>query len=317
MPRRRFGGWLAGGLLLAMAAAGGGWWVLHDVAPPAAPPPPRAPAPAIPSIPEASESQILADAGTATSVFRFALNPRVLVIDFATLHAQALMLNRVAALVEKAGLPRDRVLSEGELEQAIRASGATDDTYYYGHDYRTADLARFFRLAAQEAVALSPAELSLRDLLAQQGALAPDADSALITLPRLAPAPGAAGPQAPGLDQRGRAAILRHELSHGEYFTNPAYAAATRRFWEQILSPQERAMFTHFLTEEGYDPANVDLMMNETQAYLMHTPDPRFFNAAALGTTPAHVARLRAAFLQVMPPGWLHDMTPAPTASDP
>ena len=34
-------------------------------------------------------------------------------------------------------------------------------------------------------------------------------------------------------------------------------------------------------------------MMDEAQAYLLHTPDPRFFNAALVGLAEADVARLR------------------------
>ena len=65
------------------------------------------------------------------TVFRFADNPRILVLDFASLHEQGKMLNRVAAFVEKAGLPHDRVLTDGELEPAIRAQGDTVETFYY------------------------------------------------------------------------------------------------------------------------------------------------------------------------------------------
>ena len=40
---------------------------------------------------------------TSLTVFRLADNPRILVLDFASLHEQGEMLNRVAAFVEKAG----------------------------------------------------------------------------------------------------------------------------------------------------------------------------------------------------------------------
>ena len=80
-------------------------------------------------------------------MFRFAANPRILVLDFASLREQGMMLNRVAALVEKAGLPHDRVLTDSELDQAIHAQGDTVETFYYGHDYSAAALVRFFALA--------------------------------------------------------------------------------------------------------------------------------------------------------------------------
>ena len=94
-------------------------------------------------------------------------------LDFPTLLQQGLMLDRVAALVEKAGLPRDRVLTDTELDAAIRARGDTIATFYYGHDYPAAALARFFTLADRDHVALNGQEQKLRALLRQLGWLAP------------------------------------------------------------------------------------------------------------------------------------------------
>jgi hypothetical protein len=52
--------------------------------------------------------------------------------------------------------------------------------------------------------------------------LAPGAVGGPITLT-------AAG-SAPEIDARARQAILQHELSHGEYFTNPAFATWVQDF---------------------------------------------------------------------------------------
>ena len=249
----------------------------------------------------AGEAQILANTTPIETIFRFIPNPSILVLDFTDLHQQAMMLNRVAALIEKARLPRDRVLTDAELAAAIAASGDSVDTYYYGHDYSAAALRRFFTLAGRDHVALTPQEQTLRRLLAQEGLLTPGARGALISIPHA------------GLDKlidmAARATILQHELSHGEYFTNPVYAAYTRHFWATGLTDAERAAFVRFLASQGYDQADQDLMMNETQAYLMHTPDPRFFNAGVVGMTQAALDALRAGFLRNMPQGWLRDDT--------
>ena len=82
-------------------------------------------------------------------MFRFADNPAILVLDFASLHEQGKMLNRVAAFVEKARLPHDRVLTDSELDAAIQAKGDTVETFYFGHDYAAASLARFFDAGRQ------------------------------------------------------------------------------------------------------------------------------------------------------------------------
>jgi len=308
-------------LLVGGIGVGVGFWLPHPK-PPAMPVAlPRPPAPVAPMQPTplpqpapppaaaypirtADEAEILADAPERLTIFRFAPNPRVLVLDFPSLRQQGLMLNRVAALVEKAGLPRERVLSDAELDAAIRASGETIETFYYGHDYRAADLARFFVLANRDHIVLTLEEEQLRGLLRQEGWLAGEAVGALISIPR-------AGSDA-FLDAAARATILHHELSHGEYFTSPAYAAFTRHYWQSVLSEDDRARFRAFLGQQQYDTGQEDLMMNEMQAYLMHTPDPHFFNARAVGMSEDRLAHLRALFLADMPRGWLRDETPAP-----
>jgi hypothetical protein len=107
-------------------------------------------------------------------------------------------------------------------------------------------------------------------------------------------------------------AILHHELSHGEYFTDPAYAAFTRRYWQTVLSEDDRSRFRSFLGRQQYDTGLEDLMMNEMQAYLMHTPDVHFFSARAVGLAEDRLGHLRAVFLADMPRGWLRDETPGP-----
>jgi hypothetical protein len=309
-PRRRLLPMAAAGAALAIVlTAAGAWMMLHQ-----APAPPTAPAPAVavrPVIPApafvvraATEQEILANHAVDLDLFRFTPNPAVLVLDFASLRRQGLMLNRVAALVEKAGEPHDRVLSDDELDQAIRAHGDTVETYYYGHDYSAADLARFFALADRDRARLSAEEETLRSLLRQERFLEPGANQALISLPRA----GAAS----DIDENLRRVILRHELSHGEFFTKPEYAAYVRRFWNETMDETARSAFRRFLDAGEYDLSLSDLVVNETQAYLMHTRDRRLFSPAALALPEPVVLRLQAEFLRHMPSGWLRDSTAAP-----
>ena len=265
-------------------------------APPAATPPAAVPAFIIRT---ADRRQILADVPDHLTVFRFAANPRIVVLDFPSLRMQGLMLDRVAALIEKAGLPRDRVVSEAELLAAIHAHGDTVSTYYYGHDYSAADLARFFALAKRDHVTLNPQEQRLHALMSQLGWFAPGVQAGLITLPRL----GAN----PYVTQEARSVILSHELSHGEFFSDPAYAAYVRHFWARTLTASERAGMRQFLGKEEYDTADRTLMLNEMQAYVMFTRDPVFFRAADIGISDARRTQLQREFLAGMPPGWLKD----------
>ncbi len=256
----------------------------------------------------ATEAEILADLPQGLSVFRFRANPAVIVLDFASLSDQAAMLNRMAVFEEKDGYPHDRVLDDADLDRAIRGGGDDPATFYYGHDYRASALVRFFVLADRDGIRLNAQEERLRRLIAQLGWTAPDANGALISLPRLA--------ADATIDADARATILRHELSHGEYFTNPAYAAFVQGFWRNTLTPGERGAFHKFLVSDHYDGAIEDLMINEGQAYLIHTRDARFFTAAYVGMTAERVDALRESFISTMPKGWLRDATlpPRPVA---
>jgi hypothetical protein len=257
-----------------------------------------------------SEAEIDATQPCAIKVSRLAQDSDIVVIDFPDLRTQGLMLDRVAALVEKAHLPRDRVLDDVELNEAIYSCGETIESYYYGHDYRTADLAQFFALAAADGIPLNRQELWLKSLLGQLGWLQPGASGAIITLPGVAPP----------VNEEMRAVILHHEISHGAFYTVPPYADYATMFWRS-LSEDQRAAFRNFLGAEGYDTSNETLMLNETQAYLVFTRDPQFFNGSVVGMSAAQIEALRTRYIAAMPSFWLKDMAnetlpvgPAPAA---
>ena len=288
--------------LVALLAAGLAAWLLsRHPAPEAAANPPALHALSDLDAPLADEAAILAAQSPDMLVFRFRDAPSVLVLSFPSLRQQGDMLDRVAAFVEKAGLSRDRVLADAELDAAIRQAGETRETYYLGHDYRVADIARFFATADRDGIVLDPEEARLRALLTQAGMLLPGAVGALISIPPLV--------EAQQIDATSRAAILHHELSHGVFFTDPAYAAYARTFWQTVLNDEQRAGFRHFLGDEGYDTANEDLMLNEAQAYLIHTRDTRFFRPDRAGLTEAQAAQLRENFVRGMPEGWFKTAT--------
>jgi hypothetical protein len=53
-------------------------------------------------------------------------------------------------------------------------------------------------------------------------------------------------------------------------------------------------------------------MLNETQAYLIFTRDPMFFNAAAVGMNEPQIETLRAGYIANIPVPWLQPMANAP-----
>jgi hypothetical protein len=233
--------------------------------------------------------------------------PGVLVVEYPDLSAQGRALNRIATLIEKAGAPRDRVLTDKELAAFMAETGAEPHSYYFGHDYRAVDLARFFTLVETQQTPLGDDEVRFREFLLNAGVIArggagyivPNPPGAVVSYTR-AREDDPARPINEAVSRELRAAVLRHELSHGIYFTNPAYREHSWAFWN-ALTPPEREMFTQFLTDLQYDPKNEELMVNEVQAFLMHTSSV-VFTAEHLGVTDPQLGVLRDRFLEGMPP---------------
>lgn len=264
------------------------------------PPPQSAPAPAPTPVTEAGLAQILTGRQSVTAFYRLRENPRILVIDFPDLEEQGRMMNRIAALIEKSGAPRDRILSDAELAAYIQAAGGSTATFYFAHDYAAPSLARFYSMAESEGETLNRQETDLLALLLETGVLRRASDGYLADDPELALI-SIVQSQA-GVDAALRETMLRHEVSHGEFFTNAAYRSHCERFWREELSEEERSKFRRFLASSDYDPDNETLMINETQAYLMHTPDPRVFSAARLGVSKDELVDLQRRFMTPQPP---------------
>ena len=314
--------------LVAAVAATGKWlWPTAGKVPPAVPlltrqaPAPRAmaaaastPTPMAPTAltpkpertpaPLSSLSELLqrpASAGWRWS--RFEPNPQIVVIEFPSLQEQGLAMNRLAAMFEKRTAYGERVPTEKELDELIRRSGDSIASFYQGHDYPAAKVARFFSLAEAQRVALNARELQLRSLLLEAGLMQRDAGGAframegqaVISFSGVQPDDPATAPDEL-VDGVRREAVLHHELSHGEFFTNPAYRAHCMKFWREVLRENERRMFSAYLKSLDYNPADEELMANETQALLMHTPDSRAFNAGSLGIGEPALAQLRSRF---------------------
>jgi len=238
-------------------------------------------------VPVLDEAALLAHAAPVPRLFRLRENPLVFILDFPSLDEQGAAMNRLAALVEKAGQPRDRLLDDAGLARAISESGDSAATYYYGHNYRASDIDRFFALAWRDRIALTPGEEWLRLQHATARELVGDVDFAMLSVPAVERR----------VDIAMRAAILHHEIGHGHFFTRPSFAAHVNRIWREVFTEAERAAFRRFLSSEGYDQQLEEVMVNETMAFTAFTPDRRFFNAGMVGLTEARLQALRTAFL--------------------
>lgn len=238
-------------------------------------------------------------------------NPQVLVIEFPNLKEQGAAMNRLAAFLQKAGAPRDRVLNDTELAAVIRRQGDNSQTFFQGHDYAESDLQQFFAQAARQQLALMPQERRLRQVLQQEGLLgdapASKASSAAAAAARAVVSFTATQPDDPStpedesVDAVRREAILRHELSHGRFYTEPLYRAHCFVLWREMLTPRQRERLLQHLAELGYDTTHESLVVNEAQAFLLHTPDVRAFSAHQAAMADAELEAVRAQFWQSLP----------------
>lgn len=234
-------------------------------------------------------------------IYALAANRNLWVFDFPTLHQQGETFNRVVALIERQGISRDKVLSDSELAQAIAKAGKNAATYAFGNDFRASELAQFFTLAESGNVALNDDELFLKDYLLKHHFIRAGVgrflyvppDRVILSIPQ---EQSRKEPDYVAINHAARNAILRHEISHGEFYANDDYAAYCEAFWLRELTEDQRRAFREFLGGLGYDTSNEELMINETQAYLFHTPDPRIFNPAKVRMTQGEIDALRDRF---------------------
>ena len=177
--------WIGIGVALGVIIGGAGLYLWPSSPPPPAPVVVAPPAPTIPKIQieRANAQKILLRTVQDFTIYRLLENPGVLVLDFASLAHQGRMLDRIAAHVEKAATPRDRLLNDAELAQSVKSIGETPHGYYYGHDYSAESLLYFFDRARRDRTVLKDEEVFLRSLLEQEGWLVPGYKGGLISLP--------------------------------------------------------------------------------------------------------------------------------------
>lgn len=254
----------------------------------------------LPAAQNADYSAILNAKDDKAAVFDYGGRALILIVDFPTLAEQGKMFNRIVALIERIGAPRQRVLDNVELAQFIRSIGKTDATLAYGNDFFVAELVVFFNLADMGGIQLTDQEVALRQLLLERRLMVLRNSFFQAVVPHAVmlsiPQESAGSPGSPPVAALARRTILTHELSHAEFYTNPLYANYCRRFWRDGMTAEQRAAFRKFLSGSSYNPDNEEMMINETQAYLLYTPDPRAFSAKLVGLKEKEIDGLRARF---------------------
>lgn len=240
-------------------------------------------------------------------IWQMAENPNVYVFDFNGLNSQGRSFNRITQFTEQQTTePYPKVLNNLELSRYIEAARRTQADFAFGHDVLVGELVQFFNYALRDKVELNPEEILVRDFLTEQGLIrfwrgfyqAMRPDVVILAVPQTQDRKA----NEPMVSTGARYAILLHELAHGEYYTNTHYQKFCQRFWYETLTENQREAFKKFLGNFNYAVNNEELLINEMQAYLMFTPDPKSFSARKLGVPDAELDQMRSAFRRASPP---------------
>ncbi len=251
--------------------------------------------------------QILKARSDALVVWQVADNPNVYVFDFPGLSLQGRSFNRITQFTEQQGNePYPKVLNNLDLNRYYEAARRTQADFAFGHDVLISELVQFFNFASRDKVELNPEEIALRDFLIEQGLVrfwrgfyqSMKPEVVVLAVPQVQDRK----PSEPMITEGARYAILMHEMAHGEYYSNTHYAKYCQRFWYETLTENQRESFKRFLAAFNYAVTNEELLINEMQAYLMFTHDPKSFSARKLGVSDAELQGMRDAFRRGRPP---------------
>lgn len=260
-----------------------------------------------PELKRATAAEILATRSASRMAYRLADNSRVIVLDMPDIRDQGRMFGRLVLFIERHNAPKTRLMLIPEVQNWLKQAKASLESLTVGNNLRASELARFFNTARFQAEALTTDERQLYDWLIAWNVLREDANGVsavapehiIISFPQASSVAGCGGCS---VTQAQRETIAKHELAHGKLATDLPYQHYCEWFWSQGLTPAMREKFTRFLAARGYDANNRELLANEAQAFLMHTPDPSMFSASLLGVTEAELQAMRNLFESGLPP---------------
>lgn len=252
-------------------------------------------------LPRLGRNEILASVTDTPQAYLLKDNQRTLVLDFSDLRSQARAFGRIILFIERDGTPKTRLMTDAEVRKWLTQNAASLESLTLGNNFRAEELARFFNTARFQGESLSADERRLYDWLLQLRVLREDANGVapaepeymLVSIPQ---ASSVAGCAACKVTPAQRKAVLEHELAHARFATEAPYRHYAQWFWSQRMDIVARSKFTQFLRKRGYDTGNRELLANEMQAFLLHTPDAAMFGPAAVGMTEAELEELRAQF---------------------
>ncbi|MES2931985.1 MAG: hypothetical protein V4805_00635 [Pseudomonadota bacterium] len=258
-------------------------------------------APRLRELKHLSKDQIAASVTDTFTAYVLRGDERTVVLDFPNTLAQARMFGRVILFVERDGTSKTRVMPVPEVKSWLRQNAQTLDGLTMGNNIRVGEFTRFFNTARHQGEPLTGEEQRLYDWLVQMqlmreeelGVAIVEPEVIVVSLPQASTVPGC---NSCGVTLAQRKVVTEHELSHARFATDIPYQNYVNWFWMHGMNSGTRSKFTQFFRKRGYDATIRELLANEMQAFLMHTPDPAMFNASAVGITEAELTDLRDQF---------------------
>lgn len=260
--------------------------------------------PAIPRV--LSREQIVTAQAAERTFYWLYDSPRVLVLDMPNVEDQSRVFARLVIFIERSSAPRHRILSVDEVLKWRLANKETLATLTIGNNIRANDFALFFNTARLQAEPITEDEQWLLARLLEHGVIkavengyeshAPE--KIVISAPQVSKIEGCANCTITPLK---RDLILRHELAHARFITDQVYRNYVWWFWHNILTSQQRVDISKYLRSLGYDLGAPDMLINEMQAFLIHTPESEYFSSRAAGMSGKQMTELHAAFKKHFP----------------
>ncbi len=233
-------------------------------------------------------------------------SPRVLVLDMPNVEDQSRVFARLVIFIERSSAPRHRILSVDEVLKWRLANKETLATLTIGNNIRANDFALFFNTARLQMEPITEDEQWLLARLLEHGvikavdngyeSLVPE--KIVISAPQVSKIEGCANCT---ITPMKRDLILRHELAHARFITDQVYRNYVWWFWHNILTSQQRVDISKYLRSLGYDLGAPDMLINEMQAFLIHTPESEYFSSRAAGLAGKQMAELHASFKKHYP----------------
>ena len=190
-------------------------------------------------------------------IFEWEQFPNVLIFDMKNFAIQNQFFTRLAYFVEKEGFKGCFVSDEFIIKESS----------YNAHDYSAKSLASFFEKALLEDFPLNDYEVVLRTILLENGIIEYEAGhikegrGAVLSISRESPS-------------YSRRTLLYHEGWHGIYFTDEEFRAFCKNVYESMDYRSKDFLQSYWSLWDSlnYDLSDIDLMYNETMAYLLQQP---------------------------------------------